>query len=99
MVNLLSLVGDRQASFRVTASTIAASGRSTTCTSIRTRSASVTGVAPVPTIYERAGGQAAFERWLNAFYDLVERDELLAPLFGGTVTEEHRATSRPGGAR
>lgn len=43
-----------------------------------------------PTIYEWAGGHAAFERWLNAFYDLVEQDEQLARLFGGTVSEEHR---------
>ena len=46
--------------------------------------------AAVPTIYEWAGGRPAFERWLGAFYDLVERDELLAPAFGGTVTAEHR---------
>jgi hemoglobin len=43
-----------------------------------------------PTIYEWAGGHAAFERWLNAFYDLVEAEPLLAPLFGGTVSAEHR---------
>jgi hemoglobin len=47
-------------------------------------------VADPPTIYEWAGGTAAFERWLNAFYDLVEGDELLAPMFGGRVSEEHR---------
>ena len=28
--------------------------------------------------------------WLNAFYDLVEEDDLLAAMFGGRVTEEHR---------
>jgi hemoglobin len=44
----------------------------------------------VPTIYEWAGGRAAFERWFDAFYDLVERDEELAPLFGGRVSAEHR---------
>jgi hemoglobin len=44
-----------------------------------------------PTIYEWAGGRPAFERWMNAFYDLVEGDDLIAPLFGGTVTAEHRA--------
>ncbi len=44
----------------------------------------------VPTIYEWAGGRAAFERWFDAFYDLVERDDLLAPLFGGRVSAEHR---------
>jgi hemoglobin len=42
------------------------------------------------TIYEWAGGREAFERWLNAFYDLVEEDERLAPVFGGRVSEEHR---------
>ena len=36
-----------------------------------------------PTIYDWAGGRPAFERWLNAFYDLVEDDDLLAGLFGG----------------
>ena len=43
-----------------------------------------------PTIYEWGGGREPFERWLNAFYDLVEDDELIAPLFGGKVSEEHR---------
>ena len=43
-----------------------------------------------PTIYEWAGGRDAFRRWLDAFYDAVEDDELLAPLFGGKVCEEHR---------
>jgi hemoglobin len=47
-------------------------------------------VADPPTIYEWAGGAEAFERWLNVFYDLVEEDDLLAPVFGGTVTTEHR---------
>ena len=47
-------------------------------------------MAGTPTIYEWAGGTEAFERWLNVFYDLVEGDELLAPLFGGTVGEQHR---------
>jgi hemoglobin len=44
----------------------------------------------VPTIYEWAGGRAAFARWFDAFYDLVEADDLLAPVFGGHVTAEHR---------
>jgi hemoglobin len=43
-----------------------------------------------PTIYEWAGGEEAFARWLNAFYDLVEADPDLARLFGGKVSEEHR---------
>ncbi len=44
----------------------------------------------VTTLYEWAGGGEAFERLIDAFYDRVEHDELLAPLFGGRVTEEHR---------
>jgi hemoglobin len=43
-----------------------------------------------PSIYQWGGERAAFERWLNAFYDLVEADDLLAAVFGGRVTEEHR---------
>ena len=43
-----------------------------------------------PTVYEWAGGAPAFERWLNDFYDLVEQDALLAPLFDGVVRREHR---------
>ena len=42
------------------------------------------------TLYAWAGGREAFARWFDAFYDLVEQDELLAPMFGGTVTTEHR---------
>jgi hemoglobin len=47
-------------------------------------------VSTTPTVYDWAGGAPAFERWLSAFYDLVEQDELLAPLFGGSVSREHR---------
>lgn len=43
-----------------------------------------------PTIYAWAGERAGFERWLNRFYDLVEDDDLLGPVFGGHVTEQHR---------
>jgi hemoglobin len=43
-----------------------------------------------PTLYEWAGGRGALERMLNAFYDRVEGDELLAPLFGGAVSAAHR---------
>jgi hemoglobin len=42
------------------------------------------------TIYEWAGGRDAFAAWFEAFYDLVENDELLGPLFGGSVSREHR---------
>jgi len=44
-----------------------------------------------PTLYEWAGGAEAFRRLIDAFYDRVERDDLLSPLFPGGVTEEHRA--------
>jgi truncated hemoglobin YjbI len=43
-----------------------------------------------PTIYDWGGGREAFERWINVFYDLVEQDELLSALFGGSVGDEHR---------
>jgi hemoglobin len=42
------------------------------------------------TLFDWAGGTAAFERLINAFYDRVEADDLLTPLFGGRVTAEHR---------
>ena len=43
-----------------------------------------------PTLYEWAGGHDAIERLINAFYDRVERDELLSPFFPGGVSKEHR---------
>lgn len=44
-----------------------------------------------PTLYAWAGERDAFRRLIDAFYDRVEHDELLAPLFPGGVSEEHRA--------
>jgi hemoglobin len=44
-----------------------------------------------PSLFEWAGGTVAFRRLLDAFYDRVERDELLSPFFPGGVSEEHRA--------
>jgi len=41
-------------------------------------------------LFEWAGGHAAFRRLIDAFYDRVEADELLSPLFPGGVHEEHR---------
>ncbi len=35
--------------------------------------------------------QPAFRRLIDAFYDRVEHDELISPLFPGGVSEEHRA--------
>ena len=46
--------------------------------------------SPPPTLYEWAGGGAAFDRLINCFYDRVERDELIAPLFPGGVSAAHR---------
>lgn len=43
-----------------------------------------------PTLYEWAGGRAAIERMINAFYNRVENDDLLAGLFPGGVSDEHR---------
>jgi hemoglobin len=47
-------------------------------------------VNDTPTIYEWGGGRAAFERWLNVFYDLIEGEPDLAALFGGRVSAQHR---------
>ena len=42
------------------------------------------------TLYDWAGGDAAFARLINAFYDRVEVDDLLAGFFPGGVSPEHR---------
>ena len=47
-------------------------------------------MSETPSIYDWIGGTEAIGRWLNAFYDAVEGDDLLAPVFGGLVTQEHR---------
>jgi hemoglobin len=44
-----------------------------------------------PTLVEWAGGPSAFRRLIDAFYDRVEHDDLLSPLFPGGVSEAHRA--------
>jgi hemoglobin len=41
-------------------------------------------------LFDWAGGEAALTRLINAFYDRVEADELLSPVFPGGVREEHR---------
>jgi hemoglobin len=43
-----------------------------------------------PTLFEWAGGAAAFGRLINAFYDRVQQDDLLSPLFPGGVSQAHR---------
>ena len=42
------------------------------------------------TLYEWAGGEDAFERLINAFYDRVEADDRLAGLFLDGVHAAHR---------
>lgn len=49
----------------------------------------MTDEAP-PTLYEWAGGRDAFHRLIDAFYDRVEGDDLLSPLFPGGVSADHR---------
>ncbi len=44
----------------------------------------------VPSLIEWAGGDTAMRRLMEAFYDRVEQDALLSPLFPGGVSEEHR---------
>ena len=44
-----------------------------------------------PSIYDWIGGTEAIRRWLDAFYDEVEHDPLVGPVFGGLVSVEHRA--------
>jgi hemoglobin len=48
-------------------------------------------VTDVPTLAAWAGGEPALRRLIDAFYDRVEGDDLLAGLFPGGVHEEHRA--------
>ena len=44
------------------------------------------------TIYDWGGGRQALGRWLDRFYDLVELEAPeIAAMFGGRVSEEHRA--------
>jgi hemoglobin len=44
----------------------------------------------VPTLQEWAGGRAAIERTINWFYDRVDRDDLLSPLFLRRASAAHR---------
>jgi hemoglobin len=44
----------------------------------------------LPTLYDWAGGDVAVRRFIDAFYDRVEHDELLMAFFPGGVSEEHR---------
>src|SRR5439155_26089811 len=56
------------------------------------------GMGEQPTLYEWAGGREAFDRMINAFYDRVENDELLSPLFPGGVQADHPRNVAAGGS-
>jgi hemoglobin len=47
-------------------------------------------MAQTPTLVQWAGGPTALRALIDAFYDRVESDELLAPFFPGGVSPEHR---------
>jgi hemoglobin len=47
-------------------------------------------VTAVPTLLAWAGGPDAIVRLINAFYDRLEREPTLSPLFPGGVTADHR---------
>jgi hemoglobin len=44
----------------------------------------------LPTLHEWAGGDVAVRALIDAFYDRVERDELLTGFFPGGVDDHHR---------
>jgi hemoglobin len=44
----------------------------------------------VATLYERVGGMTAFERLVDAFYDGVEGDAVLRPLYPESLTRSRR---------
>lgn len=43
----------------------------------------------VPTLYEWAGGEAAFDRLTEAFYRQVRADEILGPIFARMGCRKH----------
>jgi hemoglobin len=47
-------------------------------------------MSDVPTLFEWAGGQPAIARLIGCFYDRVEKDDLLSPMFPGGVSQQHR---------
>jgi hemoglobin len=44
----------------------------------------------LPSLYDWCGGEAAVGGLINAFYDRVEADDLIGPLFPGGVSTAHR---------
>ena len=47
-------------------------------------------VTTLPTLLEWAGGPDAITRLINAFYDRLETEPTLSPLFPGGVSADHR---------
>jgi hemoglobin len=47
----------------------------------------VTSESETPSIYDLVGGHEAFFRLVNAFYDLVEQDPVLRPLYPESLDE------------
>jgi hemoglobin len=47
-------------------------------------------MSETPSLYVWAGGGEAIQRMIDAFYDRVEHDDLLAQFFPGGVSAEHR---------
>ena len=47
-------------------------------------------MSETPTLVDWAGGPEALRSMIDAFYDRVESDALIAPLFPGGVSREHR---------
>jgi hemoglobin len=47
-------------------------------------------VSEPPTLYEWVKGRPAIAQLIDCFYDRVEHDDLLSPLFPGGVSDAHR---------
>lgn len=47
----------------------------------------------LPTVYDAVGGRAFFDRVVDRFYDAVEADRLLRPLYPDDLTESRRHTA------
>jgi hemoglobin len=50
----------------------------------------MTSESQPPSLYDWAGGRTAIARMIDAFYDRVEKDDLIGPLFPGGVSRAHR---------
>jgi hypothetical protein len=56
----------------------------------RPRLRGMTSESQPPSLYDWAGGRTAIARMIDAFYDRVEKDDLIGPLFPGGVSRAHR---------